>query len=521
MSTPALPQGFVLEEETQSSTPPLPAGFQLETGEDNRGFFEKTEETFKDVGQQTGRKFLSALLASPKTFSDFISFGSNFLAEKGREQQGKEEIDDFTKGVLGVLGFPSKILDKIGYPSQDEFEDMIMKFAEFTGSDQLSKDPKTKAGKIGGKVGEFAGASVLGGPKTLAERLLFGSLGGLGAGEAEELGAGTGGQLGAAIALPTIVQLIYAIKTGKFVPNTAEMEELAQFFRSKGMSEAEIVPLLQPKVKQKALGRIAKSDEKLDAMIGKKGSVETKLGQGFEDLKQSARELPPASQKQVETLIDEFQGISDSLRQSKLPSDEKLAAIKKIDSAVEDLWQNGITPEGIIETSIDINDAVNWNSYKQGKKDLAKLKKPLKDLYKEISPEGAATFDKLNEGWSRLKSIQKNIGDNNIKVALNYGKGLAYLTTAVNSVVKGDIQGLVTTGATALGVEMSQYLAKKMLTDPKYQNILLKTATAVKKGSRPQMLKAYDELVSETLKDNPDLAKQVDWDSLKNKSGNQ
>lgn len=477
---------------------------------------EKIEEGLTDVGQQTGRKFLSSAVASPKLFAELLSTGSKYLAEKGAE--GKGEIDPFTQKVLKVMGFPEAVLERIGYPDQDRFEEMIMALGEKTGAEQLSKEPKTALGRRGAKIGEFAGTAALGGPKNFAERLLFGALGGEGAAEAEELGGGPGSQIGSAIALPTAIQLFSSIKSGKFKPNTEEAEQLAKFFRQLGMTEEEIVPLLQPSGKQKALGKIAKSDEKLEGIIGKKGTVEQKLGEGYEQLKRESKELPRASQQQVEKLIGEFQDIGDNLRKSVMPSDEKLSALKKIDKAVEELWQNGITPEGIIETTIDINDAVNWNSYKQGKKDLAKLKKPLKELYKQISPEGAATFEKLNEGWSRLKSIQKNIGENNFKSMINYGKGIAYLGSAVKNIATGNVKGLIATGTTALGVEMSQLLAKKMLTDPKYQNILLKSATAIKKGSRAQALKAYDELVSQTLKDFPKESKNVDWEKLKNKS---
>lgn len=592
---------------------------------------EEIEETLTDFGQQTGRKFLSNALASPKLFAELLSSGSKYLAEKGAE--GKGEIDPFTQNVLKVMGFPEAVLKRIGYPDSDQFEEMIMNLGEKTGAKQLSKEPQTGIGRRGAKIGEFAGTAALGGPKNFAERLLFGALGGEGAAEVEELGGGPGSQIGAAIALPTAVQLVSSIWKGKFKPNSEELEQLATFFRENlGMTEEEIVPLLQPSGKQKALGKIAKSDDKVEGIIGKKGSVESKLGEGYEALKREARtssspplsdiqkleaentlrnanrfgvpinedgtitlyhgtrsgnqirrseELknfpffttskaeaknyaeaaqakgnpevfevklqpheislgaggpdshyatskkatvplkksmtPQVSSQQIEKLIGEFEYIGDSLRKSVMPSDEKISALKKIDKAVEELWQNGITPEGIIETTIDINDAVNWNSYKQGKKDLAKLKRPLKELYKEIAPEGAATFEKLNEGWSRLKNIQKNIGENNFKSLVNYGKGIAYLGSAVKDVVAGDVKGLIATGTTALGVEMSQWLAKKMLTDPKYQNILLKSATAIKKGSKAQVLKAYDELVSETLKDNPEEAKKVDWESLKNK----
>lgn len=515
MTTPALPEGFVLEEKETETIPALPEGFQLEKKK-KQPIRERVEESLTGIGQQAGRKFLAAALSSPRVLAELVSKGSEFLAEKGAE--GKGQIDPFTQNVLKVMGFPETVLNRIGYPDQDQFESLIMSLGEKTGAAQKSKEPESIGERFAAKAGEFAGLSLLGRPTTLAERLLLGSLGGVGAAGAEEAGAGAGGQIGAAIGLPAAIQLAYAIKTGKFKPNSQELEDLAKFFRQQGFTEEEIVPLLQPKAKQKALKAIAKSDEKVQSIVGKKGSVEQKLGAGYEKLKEASRELPPASQKQVTNLINQFEDISSSLKQSALPSDEKVAAIRKIDDAIENLWQNGITPEGIIETSIDINDMVNWNSYKQGKKDLAKLKKPLKELYREISPEGAATFDKLNEGWSRLKTIQKNIGPNNMKSLVNYGKGLVYIGNAVRDIATGDIAGLAATGATALGVELSQQIAKKMLVDPKYQNILLKSATAIKKGSRPQILKAYDEFVSQVLTDFPDESKKVNWEDLKNKS---
>jgi len=75
---------------------------------------------------------------------------------------------------------------------------------------------------------------------------------------------------------------------------------------------------------------------------------------------------------------------------------------------------------------------------------------------------------------------------------------------------------------TYLSVDLSQKLATKLLTDPKYQNILLKSANAIKTGSRSTGLKTFNELRDQLIKDFPEEAKKVDWkdlqkDSLKRK----
>lgn len=474
------------------------------------------EKAATDVIQQGGRKFLSSALGSPRLFAEFLKSGSEYLAEKGAGEGG--EIDPFTQKVLTGLGLPESLLNKIGYPDQEGFEEMIMKLGEATGAKQLSEEPQTGAGRRAAKVGEFAGTAALGGPKSLAERLLFGGIGGLGAAEAEERGTGAGGQIGAAFALPALVQAIASIKTGKFKPNTQELEDLAKFARSQGLTEAEIVPLLQSQGKQKALGKLAKGDTKIAETLS---SAEGKLGNAFERLKEQSRDLPPATRKQTKNLINDFDGVSENLKLSKLPPNDKVEAIKKIEEAINNVAGTGINPEEIISTWQDINSTVNWNAYKGGKKDLAKLKKPLQSLYEEISPEGAASFGKINDLWGRLKSIEKNIGPNNFKSLTSYGKGIIYLGKIVNNLAAGDIDGLIKSGSTILGVELSQNLAKKMLTDPKYQNLGIKAAQAIKNGSRPQILKAYEELNSKVVEDFPEESKKVDWNSLVNKPTNE
>lgn len=498
------------------------------SGEIFEQFSEKEKEkpsflkTLDDSLGQLARSTAAAFFASPKSLADFLKFGSNFLAQKGVEQsikQGTPQSEDtmkFTEVILKGLGFPSDLLEKIKYPSEEDFEEIL---AQAQGEVQKAPEDLSSWEKAGKTTGRFLGSSAVGGVKNLGKRLAFGGLGGASAAAAEASGGGMGSQIGAAFAVPAVVSLLAQIKSGKLHLSTAEQKELMEFGKKIGLSAEEMTPLLQSKKKIGALSKASKPSSQTEALLGSpstgtQGTIGKKLGQAIDQVKSRAKDLPPATRKQTEDLIFKLSDVAEDLKLSKMPGEDKLQAIKLIEKGMLDIAANGIDPAEIISTYRDVNKSVNWNSFKGGKKDLAKIQEPFKEILRETAPEVAKDFEKLNALYSNFKKIQKSIDTNMYKKAAEYGKYFAVLSSVVQQAATGNFKAIPPTLATMFGINLSQKLATKMLIDPKYQQLLTKSALAVKGGSRAVGLKTFKELKEQIIKDFPEESKEVDWKDI-------
>jgi len=505
---------FLIEEEDLE---PVSKGFVLE--KEPKSFRKKLKESsrpLEEFAEQFGLGLGSEALASPKTVGELLAYGSKFLAQRGEEQAEakgtplSDQEKKITRNVLNVMGFPLKILNKIGYPSKEEFAEGLAGL----GQQKVETEPQTGAGRFGKTAGEFTAFALPGKSATLPMRLALGGLSAAGYQGAEELGAGEGGKIASSIALPVAALALKSIATKRFSPSEEELKNLADFFRNQGLNETEITTLLQPKQKVEILGKIAKSVETrgpLKTNIPETlKSIENKLGGSFNDLNQVGANLPPVERKALGNILKEFDGVVTGIEKSRMPGPDKLKAKEIINTAINDIGARGLNAEEIMETYRDINRAVNWNSYSGGKKDLAKLKEPLKKILKGIDPEVARNFNTLNEGWSRLKNLEKKISPNSFKKFYDYGKIYALAT----GVIQGAITGNWKIVTSVVGYELMQRIASKSLTDPRYQNLFLKIGSSLKQGSKVAGRKAMKEFVDQVIEDFPEESRGIDWNDL-------
>jgi len=488
------------------------------TKEEKETTFGDIKNSVKEFGKEFGVEGLSELIATPKNVADFIDFGSNWLAQKGLEEKIKkgEKINPedvkFTQSVLDILGFPKRALDYVKYPSTEQVSETIREFGKSKGYDLEKPKEPTLAQQRGETIGQFAGGAAFGGPRKLIQRMIMGSIAGAGAQTGKELELGKGGELGLAFALPVMLQLGSQIKSGKFTPSTKELQQLKDFGRNVlGLTEEEITPLLQTEKKIASLGKIAKPTEKvLEQLAG----AETKLGKGYEKLRAEAIKLPPADGREVNKLLDSFEKTSEKLKLSDFPSTEKVQVIDKIEKAAEKISKEGITAAGVIESYQDINKTVDWHKVRGGKKELAEIQKSYKEILQNIDPKVAHDFNKINELYSKFKNIESAINSNQYKNFVDYGKYAAFLGVVGKSAMSGDITTIAQSTGVYLGYELSRKFATKLLTDPKYQNILIKSTNAVKNGSRAAGVRSFNEFAEQLSKDFPDDAKKVDWKDM-------
>lgn len=473
--------------------------------------------TLNEFAQQTGRKFLSGVGALPREAAELLSGGSQALARLGEEQAASEgrEVSPKEKALTGkvlkAFDYPLRLLDKIGYPTQQQIEESLLGLSSLTGVHPSPLQPESAAGRIGSEVGEFAKYAAIGSPAQALSRLGFGALSGAGAGVAAEMGAGAGGQMGVAMALPFLLHAATQIKSGKLVPSSAELEALYASGRKMGLTNQELTPLLQSEGKLKGLGRVARISEQAKESLS---STEAKLGAQYDILRAQASTLPPSSKKSTGILLNDLEKIQDRLLLSKLPGTDKQAVIGKINNLSFDVAANGVTAPEIMATWQDINSTVNWNAYSGGKKDLASLKQPLKETLKRIDPKVAKDFEILNALYSKNKVAMKAIGPDSMKNMINYGKAGLLLTSVAKAAVGGDLGGAGAAIGSYITAGLLQKLMGQMLTNPRYQQLGYRTINSIKKGTRQAAFKAVKDLSSQLIQDFPDEALQVDWDGL-------
>ena len=489
--------------------------------------FSEVVQPVKEFGKELGVSALTSFLRAPKDIADFVSFAGDYLAQKGKEQKiqkgeiPSEKSEAFTQGVLDVLGFPSRLLNQINYPSESDFESAIREYGGKVGLDLEKPKSPSKEQETGASIGKFVGSAGFGGRKDMLKRLMLGFLGGAGAEVAKDLDLGVGGEIGASIALPALVEGITQIRSGKFTPSSEELKQLKDFGKKYvGLTETEIVPLLQPKKKVDILSQVSKPSGKTEELFSK---IEDKLGRGYDVLREEAVSLPRPADEKVGNLVTQFENINKRLKKSDFPSTEKVEVSKKIDNAIEKIQKEGVTAEGIIESWQDINKTVDWSKVRGGKKQLAELKQPYKEILKSIDPEVAKNFEKINQLYSNFKNIEKKIGPNQYKGFGEYGKYAIFLSSIVKGAANLDPKSIALSVGSLLGAELAQKVATKALTDPKYQNLLIKGANAIKNSSRSVGLKTFKELSDQINEDFPEEAKDVDWknfmkDSLNRRS---
>lgn len=476
-------------------------------------------ESVKEFTKEFGVGAFREAIRSPKTLADFIKEGSTYLAQEGIKQKiGKgEKVDpgdvQFTENVLSVLGFPSTALDYINYPSEESVETAIRGFGGALGLDLQKPEVPTLAQERGAGIGGFVGSAVLGGPRNLIKRLFLGGAAGGASQAAKEAGLGEAGQFASSFAFPVLLDVSAQIASKKFTPNTKELKQLFDFGKTVGLTEAELVPLLQPEKKLRGLSKLAKPTEKTSKTFT---NIEEKLGSGFQSIKQEAKELPAATQSQVSNLVSGFESTVERLKLSDFPSTEKVQVIKKIEDAVEKITERGLTADSIIESYQDINKTVDWNKVSGGKKQLAELQKSYKEILKDVDPKVADDFNKLNKLYSNFKNVEKKIGPDQYKKFIDYGEYALVLGGLSKAAVTLDASTMAATLGTYFGAELGRNIATKMLTDPKYQNLLIKSATAVKNSSRALGLKTFKELSDLISEDFPDQAKDIDFTKFSN-----
>lgn len=305
------------------------------------------------------------------------------------------------------------------------------------------------------------------GPGGIAQKAITNTLAGFSGEAVKSLGGGEGLQTVAEIvglSLPDITKTI-AAKGGQ--------KTLIDFARSQGLSEKEIVPLIQSELKQKWLSKAAEK--------GKKGTeriLESRAGVSrvYDQLKNSPLAqsgLDKDSGKQF------LQNIHTEMK--KMPSPERNAIMPDF----LDLSKAGLKGNELINFYQDLNYL-----YSHGHRHAGKLLSHVESAMNDISPKLSSDFKLTNQLYknslkigSRLKS---SIYDDLLKLG-EYG-GLMHAT------ISGNLSELTA----FLGEKSARVLAREMLLNPKFQNLSQKMVKALNNNQFAVAKKIMDLMVKDS-----------------------
>lgn len=474
---------------------------------------DKRKVTPKVGAKAVHRGIASSVLSTPRAISGLLKHGSNALSEKGRdlaEREGREispNEEKFTEYVTKVLGYPEELLEKIGLPTYQE----ASKFVQEKMGDQYTPEEEMSGLEKGLETGGSFFGSALTSPISAfgtVGRAATTGLAALGAGTASGLGGGPGSQAAAAIGVPAIFNMIKLIKTGKLSPTGKQSRELYEFGKSKGMTDAELTPILQSSGRKKILGGIAQPTERAANAIE---ASEGALGKIYSSIKEETSKMNLATPKQESKLLMRFDKILSDLEKSKMPPDSKKQAIEKIKDFMGNVVETGIGPEEIIETWQDINQSVDWRSFKTGKKILGSLKEPMSDLFKDLSPKHFKEFETANKMWGKLQDTARKVKPTEASKFIKYGEAGALVHGIIQLANTGSPKFLAAM-ATQRGVRL---LATEMLTNPRLNNLLNKTIASAASGSKQSAIKAARDF-EKGIRDFPEIYEEFDFSKMEN-----
>lgn len=439
-------------------------------------------DTAKDIGQQVLTKGIAGVGGAYGNILD--TFGLQI--KPGETLPGQQVVNDLQFNVLEKM-------NRGEVPTFSELmllsdDDVIPNYNRLPNSNQIKEsikeltgigEGKTPAGRIAGQGAQFVGEGIPlgGGGKALA--VLGGSgLAGQGIREA-------GGPEALATGIEIAAPLLHGAVQGRVNPRNARDARFVDAARNMGFNEREITPLIQGPKKIATLKPLARKGTKTQELFE---NISNGAGQIYDQIRQMPNAQAAIPVQSTNRLNTAFQNIRNNLSNTLQPSPDKQSALNFIDGAITELQTNGATPERLINFWQDINSAVNWNSIRGGRKQLAALKEPISNALESVSPQINRYFTDVNELYSRYKNIANKLKPDLVDSFVNKGEIVSAIPSGL-AFVYGNPLPLVGLG----GEVATRLLAREMLINPYFQNLANKLVTNFNSGS----VKGITELVKQ------------------------
>lgn len=422
--------------------------------------------TGKDIAKQAAIGGAKGLFGTYGDILDLLNLQSEEMLP-GEESQRQREFEALER--MHQPGYKPSIYDLMALSDED---DIVPRYSRLPSSKEVEEfaqilgvetSPETTPGKFSRRIGEAvgSGASLGAGGKALAA---LGTGAGIGQGVEEVTDSPTAG---------LIAEILSTLGLGglkkSLAPRSAKGKELVERGRKIGLTEKELTPLVQSERKLATFSPLARKGKKTTESFRK---INEKLGGAYELVREEASQHGRLTASQNEKLLKDFGEINKKLRTTLKASPEKQSAIKFIEDSMENIRNRGTSSEELIGFWGDINNAVNWNAVKGGKKSINALKKPIREILRDTDSQLAKDFELTNELYTRYKKAARALKPDMIDKWLNKGEAAAI----VASFATGNptlLKGIASESAIRL-------FSKELLTNPRLQNISNKALQAIR-----------------------------------------
>jgi hypothetical protein len=290
-------------------------------------------------------------------------------------------------------------------------------------------------------------------------------IGGASGQAAEELGGGETSQILAemiGMSFPSLSKSILATKSQK---------PLVDFARKMGLSESEISPLIQGKVKENLVSKFGSGD-KIRAALKKSREATGKIYTTLSESPIANQALPE------EAIVDLMKGLKEQIKS--LPSGVRKVAMRDM----VDLFKGEVNGKNLINLYQDLNYYI-----RKGNPLLNRLKGPVEDAINKISPEFAEDFALTNKLWENSSRFGKKI-----KTDLPFNiKSMGRAGAIASGVFTGNYKPLLVLA----GAQVAEPAISKLVTSPRLQNLSNQMIKSLNQSKFVQAKKIADILEKE------------------------
>lgn len=308
---------------------------------------------------------------------------------------------------------------------------------------------------------------------------------------ARSIGAGFAGEgvkeLGGSEGLQTAAELTAFIGPDitKKLLSSGKDKEIIEAGRKFGMTDEQITPLIQSEFKQKWLSKLSP----------KRGSTAKALENTKNALSDSYNLIQNAEEAAIEISEKENGNLINKLYNAFRDMPREMQG--KIEKDLEDLLDNKITGKTLMNFWKDINSSLGDKT-----KQISRLKEPIKDALKTISPDLAKNFEDINKLYTKYYPIASRLKPTLASDLITAAETLGLLG--------GITMGYTPSIYAILSEKAAKKLSQQMLINPRLQQLSDKMVNAMNDNKYGIVKKLTEAFSNQLRKEVPEASENLD-----------
>lgn len=278
------------------------------------------------------------------------------------------------------------------------------------------------------------------------------------------------------------------------VENNPELNQLYQYGRRIGLTDAQLTPILQPDWKTRLLGRFSK---KTPSMLDQINDTREQIRQNYRNLKATGRQTGVLNPQQQTALHNDLATMHADISRTNVIGPDNQAILNTLEEAMNGLTTQPQTIETLMNTYQNINQIPNWTAANDGRRRLAQVNTFFQRAISDRNPRIGNEFRHTNRMYQRQAQFRDQVGlgrtaENILSVAETAGllSGLAYGVTTGDYKNAGNI----------IGLSLARRLSTQLLTNPRLQGMHRNMMRALTTGDQTALAKIMKDEVGPWLK---------------------